>query len=646
MTPKGARRLAILLVVLTVGATGFFVLRKSFSIVPLVAATAAGSAVYLFASRKAPSVTDVRQGLGPTAARRLKRLLPTAFFLLSAASVAVLLPVLNEKPISYYFLASASAGVLGAYILLAASRRETTFGLAMVVVLALNLLGSNLLAFPVGMGGADAPTHIHFLVAPIVATGALPALDPCGLIYGSFPMQHILAASGAFAFGLGPARAYYTMGFLVMLLPVLVTFLIARRIFGIRAGLLAALFLAGSSYYIGWASHAAPITYALPLIAGCLLVLLKIVDIRRARLLLVALPLSLALVLTHPYSSLIFGVVLLGIVLGHRIAERDYRASTWGPSVIGISFAYTLLIDWTNFSCLVTKSLQLASGYFSYFRNEPLVAGSNLTDALPLPIILANTVGDSFLFALAAVGFLGMLNRRVTPRHMLVLGPLAALLGLAALGILTRLEYILPNRIYVFLQFIGLAPLAAFGVRHMARRSWGVSPLGRKGASLVVAGVLLGGIVFASSTSIIAGFETSPFVGSRAYTKLYETRYDQDVADWVCAHVGTPDRLDTSQSLHGLARQGILACTLTPTNFVGKLDVTEDDMINASRLFPGGFVVFSRFDIDPGFLAATTGVGQTGSGVYTRLDPSAPEQLEMLNRLYDAGAVQVFQVQP
>ena len=37
MTPKGARRLAILLVVLTVGATGFFVLRKSFSIVPLVA---------------------------------------------------------------------------------------------------------------------------------------------------------------------------------------------------------------------------------------------------------------------------------------------------------------------------------------------------------------------------------------------------------------------------------------------------------------------------------------------------------------------------------------------------------------------------------------------------------------------------------
>jgi hypothetical protein len=642
VTPVGVRRLAILVLVLSAAATAFFVRRGSFSIVPLVAATAAGCAAYVITSRRpAKDLPGARRD--PATVGRLRKLLPTAFFLLTAGSIALLLPVLNEKPFEYYVLASASAGVLGAYILLASSRRETAFGLGMVVVLALNLLGSNLLAFSGGMGGADSSTHIHFLVAPIVATGALPALNPCGLIYGTFPAHHLLAASGSFALGLDIASAYYGMGFLTMLLPVLVAFLVARRIFGVRTGLLAAMLLAGSSYFIAWASHAAPITYALPLIAACILILLKIMDVRKLRLVGLAIPLGLALILTHPYSSLIFGVVLLGIVVGHRLTERDYRPSTWGPSVVAISFAYTLLIDWTNYSCLVDKSFRLLDGYVSAFAQQELFTGSNLNDALPLPVILANTVGDSFLFALAAIGFLGILHRRVTARHMLILGPLAALLGLSALGLLTRLEYILPNRIYVFLQFVGLAPLAAFGVRHMARRKWGASGGSRRGMSLLVAGLLLGGIVFASSTSIIAGFETSPFVGTRAYTKLYNTAVEHDVADWMCARGGTLTRISTSASLHGLARQQIHACVL-PGAFVGRLPVSGGDRINVSALSAGTVIVFSRYDLDPGFQEASLAVGQTGTGVYTRLDPDAPADLDGFHRLYDAGQVQVFRV--
>ncbi len=652
MTPVGARRLAVLMLLLATATLAFFVLRRSYAVVPLVGATAAGCAVYLVLSRKARAVdSSTLSSLGPVATRRLKRLLPTLFFLFTAASLAVLIPVMNEKPIEYYVLASGSAAVLAFYILLGPNRRETAFATAMLLVASGNLLGSSLLAFPIGLGGADSSTHIHFLVAPIVATGAIPTgpdgvLEGCALIYETFPAHHLMAASGAFVLGLDAAHAYYALGFLVMLLPIVVAVVVGRKIFGVRAGLLGALLLAGSSYYIGWAAHAAPITYALPLIAGCILVLFKIIDVRRARLLLAAFPLILALVLTHPYSSLIFGVILLGIVAGHRIAERDYRASTWGPSVVGIAFAYTLIIDWTNFSCLVGKSFQLLTGYYRHFTQETLEAGPNVTDALPLPVILVNTIGDSILFALAAVGFLAMLHRKVTARHMLVLGPLVTLLGLSALGLLTRLEYILPNRIYVFLQFAGLAPLAGFGIRYAARHRGGIAAGARQGASLAIAALLVGGLVFASSTSIIAGFETSPFAGDRPYVKLYDTRYERAVAAWVCDYAGTPSRAETSLSLHGLARQRIVACLQTETNFIGKLPVTKNGFINMTRLVPGELVVFSYFDVDPGFLSSTTGIGQTGSGVYGRLDPAAPAELDQFNKIYDAGPIEVYQVVP
>lgn len=644
MTPRRTRWLALLVLCATALVTAYFVRRGSFSIVPLVGSAAIGSALFLLLSRTRTRADAVP--MRPETASRIRRLLATLFFLTTAGSIGVLAPVLNEKPIAYYVLAAASAAALGSFVLLASTRRETSAAIGMVVVLAMNLLGSNLLAFPVGIGGADSSTHIYFLVAPIVSGGAIPPLgDGCGFIYATFPLHHLLVASGALALGVAPTTAYYAIAVAVMLLPVLVAFLVARRLFGVRTGLLAATLLASASYFVGWASHAAPVTYSLPLIGASVLVLLKLVDLPRARLLVAALPIGLALILTHPYSSLIFGFILAGIVVAHRVAERNYQVSTWGPSVVGVVFAFTLLIDWTNYSCLVTKSLGLATGWFSAFGGDDLLSSTNVNDELPLSVILANTVGDSFLFALAAVGFLALLSRRLVARHMLVVGPVVALLALAAIGLLTKLEYILPNRIYVFLQFVGLAPLAAFGIHYGVRRDWGAVGGGRKAASVLVTGLLIGGIVFASSTSIIAGFETSPFVGDRPYVKLYATRYEEHAADWMCTYARAAPRVATSPSLHGLARQQIIGCY--PALLEGdltKLDATGDGMINTTRLTPGTFIVFSYFDLDPGFLAGTTGVGQTGSGIYGRLVPSAPAELDRYDKLYDGGPVQVFRV--
>jgi len=473
-------------------------------------------------------------------------------------------------------------------------------------------------------------------------TGADGVYEGCSLIYETFPAHHLLVASGSIVLGLDPAHAYYFLGFLVMLLPVIAAGSVARRIFGTRWGLLAALLVAGSSYIVGWAAHAAPITYSLPLIAANILVLLKLIEVRSGRLLLAAIPLGLALILTHPYSSIIYGIILIGIVGGHRIAERDFRISTWGPVVAGTTFAYTLLIDWTNFSCLVDKSFTLIDGWWGHLSQERLLASASVTDALPLQVIVLNTLGDSFLFAFAAIGFLVMLRQKLSGRHMLILGPCVTLLALAAVGFLTRLEYILPNRVFVFMQFVGLAPLAAFGLGHLTIRTAGRWRVRR--FSVATAAVLVGAVVFMSATSIIAGYETSPFYGGRPYVKLYDTNYEHAVADWMCAHGRSPTSVDTSLSLHGLARQAIIDCFETPQNAVGHIPVERNGSINVSRLDPGQLIVFSTYDLDPGFLLTTTGVGQSGSAVLARLDPAALADLDEFNRLYDSGRIQVFQV--
>ena len=647
MTPRNVRFLSAGVLGLSLLVVGGLVRLGFLSTLPLILAVGLGSAAFL--AQRPRTIVDVEAPVpswNPVSKRRAKVLLATAFFLLSAASIAVLLPVLNEKPIVYYVFVSASAAVLVGFIFLQEDPREMVGALVMVGVFSANILGSNQLAFPGGLGGADSPVHITYLVNPIVAGGTIPvgSRGGCGLIYTTFPGHHLLVASTAIIVGGDPASTYYALGFATMLLPVLVVFLVARKIRGVRTGLLAAAVLAGSSYYIAWASHAAPLTFALPLIAANILVLLKLVEDGRARWLVAAFPLMLALILAHPYSSVIFGVMLFGAVAGHRLVERDTRAQTWTPTVMGVAFAYTLLTEWSNFSCLITKSLQLAEGYYAAFTGEALGSPPAVYDALPLSLIVLNTVGDSILFFSATIGFFSLISEKLSRRGMLVIGPSVTLLVLSTIGLLTRLDYILPNRVYVFLQFAGLAPLAAFGLHHMALRS---SSRGRSrwaARGVPIGALLVGAFVLMSSTSIIAGFETSPFATGLPYVKLYETNVEEAAATWLCEHTPPLARVETAQSLHGLAQGEITDCLRSDGTVVDRISVTRGGLLDLRGVAPGAFVVYSEFDLNPGFGLGATSAGQYGQGIYLRLDPRAIEEFAAYDRLYDNGAIHVYRL--
>src|SRR2546422_11365514 len=236
------------------------------------------------------------------------------FFLLTAGSLLTLRSDQYGKPASCFVLVAASAGMIALRITLLETTKEVAPTLAMITLVALNFFGSNQLVFPLGIGGADASTHLQFLVNPIVQTGFLPLTDPCGLVYGAFPAHHIFVAMTAILTATDPTRTYYRLGTLVMTTPVLVAFLIGRSLFGARIGLLAALILSGSSYFIFWAAHDAPLSFAVPLVGFLLLSFLTMLRGPNVRMIFVAGVFSGALVRFPPHSPILFCFLLFSLL--------------------------------------------------------------------------------------------------------------------------------------------------------------------------------------------------------------------------------------------------------------------------------------------------------------------------------------------
>src|SRR2546422_6861322 len=370
-------------------------------------------------------------------------------FLLPAASrLLTLRSDQYGKPASYFVLLAASAGMIALRITLLETTKEVAPTLAMITLVALNFFGSNQLVYPLGIGGSDSSTPLQFLVNPIAQAGFLPPTDPCGLVYGAFPAHHIFVAMTAILTASDPTRTYYSLGALVMTTPVLVAFLIGRSLFGARIGLLAALILSGSSYFIFWAAHDAPLSFAVPLVGFLLLSFLTMLRGPNVRMIFVAGLFAVALVLTHPYSTIIFGLLLFGLLLGQLAVRHHPTRWPWGTRIVSVSFAYTLLIYWSNFTCLMTKSFQLTQQYWNLLVGEAQVPAGRVYNTLPLSLIFVNTAGDPLPQVLVDVGVFPVLPRRPDRRVMLVLGPASTLFIVSAGGFNVPPHYPPPHRNY------------------------------------------------------------------------------------------------------------------------------------------------------------------------------------------------------
>lgn len=649
MNVRTARRLAILLFVSVLLSLQIIVRFRYFSLTFLVGGVALGSLLYL---ARAPAEQH-ESGSADTEERvtrsRIRAVATCGFFLLTAASLLTLQSHPYEKPLLYYGLVSASAALIAVQIPLLPSGRGVGGILSMVLVLALNLFGSSQLVFPLGIGGADAPLHIFALVDPIVRTGAIPVKSACGFIYGTFPGHHLLVATGSVLLATPTTTTYYGLGALVMTLPLLVAHSVVRSLTTPRLGLLAALVLPGGSYYIFWAVHASTLTFALPLIAAIVLVLLLTWGRKSRRLLLAGTLLAVALILTHPYSSVIFGIILVGLVGAVAVeALREHRVRwPWGTRVLPVGFAYLIVLYWSNFTCLYRKSIGLVDRYHTAIFEEPTVASPGVYDvSVPLSMILVNTLGDALLLMLAVAGAFVLLSHRL-PRRPIVVGPTVALVTAATIGLVTPLIYLNPNRIYVFLLVLGFAPLAAVGLFFLTSGRAGWEGVRRRALRATVLAILIGTFVFLSSTSVIAGFETSPHRGDVAHVKLYDTPYEAASSAWICKHADTVNQIRGSRSLFFYERLTVESCLGDHGGRLLRLSTNDNRSLDLSNVKGGSLVWFSRYDLSPGFQAGLIGdENRFGQGALVRLDPGAVDDLASLNRIYDNGQVQIYQRPP
>ena len=645
---SASKLLAVLALGLSIVTLGALLALRYYSTMFLGASLTVGCTAYL-ALRRAEATRGERPFpvLTPISRRRLRLLATSLFFLLMGSTVLLVGANPYYKPLAYYLLTAGSAALLVIQIALLESRRGVAPVLGQVLLLTAVLLGSSQLTFPLGIGGSDAPTHVNLIVVPILQTGRVPGNVPCqfDFDYDAFPSHHLLAATGSTLLGADATGAYYGLAVIGMSLTVLVVFLIAKALFYARIGLLASLLVSVSSYFIFWASHGSALTFAIPLMSLLMLAIVKSRNRTSRRMFLITAIFATALVFTHPYSSMIFGFILVGLVAIERVGRKSRprpRPALWTTSF----FLIALALHWIFYSCQATVALRLAQVYLKIITGEHLVSPPAVYDTLPAATIILNTLGDFLLLTLAVVGFFVVLSRDDRFARTVVLGPTITLFVLAGIGIVTRLPYLLPNRVYVLLQFLGLAPLAAVAI---GRTVFG-KPKGTSGAPprtanirrVLGAALVVASLTFMSSASTVAGFETSLFVGGTPYEKVYDTQYERISAAWLCDRMGVGHRVEVSLSLSPFETRELKRCLLAQNGTFDDMRISEDGSIEFQRFLPGTIVLFSAYDRSPGVLFTTTGVGKPGTGVYVRVNENSVSHLSELDKVYDNGPVQIF----
>lgn len=157
----------------------------------------------------------------------------------------LLRPELYSRPMVYFILTSFVSGLLALMIMYLPHKRKYEY-LALLLILtvglSVRLLQQTL--FP-DLLGMDPYTHRNFTLE-VMSVGHLVE----GFAYSRLPSMHILIASVSFITGLSYKWSSIASVTIPQLISIIIVYLIGKKIFNAKVGLLAALFLCMSANYI------------------------------------------------------------------------------------------------------------------------------------------------------------------------------------------------------------------------------------------------------------------------------------------------------------------------------------------------------------------------------------------------------------
>lgn len=568
-----------------------------------------------------------------TQARRIALYTGAGF---SAAIGIVFFSILGaqyQKPFEYHVFIGVAAGFTVLEILQSRRHLIVFSSLLKSVILALTLFWTSQLVFPLGVSGADSFAHIASLAAPLVSNGFLPETD---FLYVYFPVHHILVAQTVLITDIDVVTTYYNLPAIISIVGVPIAYILGRNIGGRRLGAICALVFSGNSYLIFWASHASALSYALPLALLFFVAVIRRYPRRRAEYEIILLLSVVALLFAHHYTTVIILLFLLALFLGSVLVVGPRTSKRWKIGGTAVLTIVAMFAHWAYYSLFLETSVGILQRSATVLFSEYAIATPTVYDYVPFSAILTNTIGSSILLFLAIIGFFEFSKR---PRGLKI--PFAALgfvfFLLVTAGTLFDIRYLLPSRMYVFLHIFALTFLGASGLLILHRR---ISLLTRGGPFPASLAVLVGALFLFSSASVIAGFETSPFASEIPSLKTYETLEERNGATWVNIQLPTAAELcGVSRSLPFISfhRNDLGSfsypspLTLVRFDSSGKLLLSKDIPC----------IIFSRFDIDPGYLAEVTSPGRYGTGELRRASDYVYNQLNGFHNLYDNGVILV-----
>ena len=566
----------------------------------------------------------------------LPGVLTTAFLLANAVAILSLSTAYYNKPILYFIAIAIAAGIL--VLRVAMTNAHASSGV-LACVYGLNTFVSNQLAFPLGLNGPDIGDHVG-LAQTIVETSQVTG----GGLYNGFPAMHLLTATASLFTGGSVVPTYRTLALTGMVLALLVTYLVARKLGSRRYAVMAIVVLGSMEYVVYRAGHPSKLAFALPLVVLLFATVVYLYETPQPGMVVLFGLFSTALVFTHAHTAAVTMVMLVALGVGQFVLlPLRRRIDRWScgvdPSmtadggtrlrapgrghVLAVLFVVAFVGQFLYFSQFFTGFLQIGRQYVDVLLltgGPDPVESTPRFNTIPTEVLLVNTIGSGTLAMLAILGGLNHLRRRKTV-SILLFGWLGVAGALMIGGVFLNLPFALPNRVYVIVEMTGLGLFGAAGLVYLLQRAEGDRGRGRNVAVVLVVGVVVGFALF-STASTIAGLETSPFnedVGHRTWYGMVE----EDAGEEYLVGGGVSPDYATGEF-----------------RWARSLPVGDDRRIDYDAATNDTLVGLNDHKMTSG-VVASGGKGRIGTGVY--VIPEEPRSgLSDASTLYDNGAVEVY----
>lgn len=442
------------------------------------------------------------------------------YILSISAGIWILWSNLYNRPFLYFIAVLVAAGsvVFDIISVDSSKNRSIIIVLLKIIILTLSIYAGKYFEF-YGIYGSDPWWHI-VAIQQTTDLGHISGEYLSQSIYHSFPLFHILGSITQIITGLSAYAAVFMGVGIAQCLSCLFIFLIGKKIFDKKIGLLAALIIPLSAFTIQMSSAIIPMSlgFFFFLIVMYLLLYRDMGGIQNSLLILL---ISTALIFTHTIAALITLLTLVGFFIGSKIREQSAKASVDQKPVtmyLILLFGIAMILVWMQTqpngqpffdSILRIFSQSLDTGI------QTIIAGPIQNGSTPYIIQNLDQAGYLIVLTLGIIGALICLHpQNRTMARMALVVTLAVLTGFSYGFQFLNLKSILPDRWFLFLN----VPLSILAVKTLINLCASMKNILR---SLTIIPVIL--VILFLSTTNSAANDDSPLVfnGSQriGYTK-------------------------------------------------------------------------------------------------------------------------------